>query len=124
MQQGTTLLSEKRKPIEEFLPDVSSSQRPRKKRRHTEPAEANYHCQTCGKYFSRVWNYNAHRETHDPHRQKPHVCQAVNCGKAFVRRTDLTRHIQCVHAKEKKFRCSLCNNCFARKDTLRRYEHN
>ena len=76
--------------------DLSCRMAQRKKRRLTEPGEANYHCQTCGKYFSRIWNYNAHRETHDPTRPKPHICQIASCQKAFVRRTDLTRHIQCV----------------------------
>lgn len=76
--------------------DLSCRLAQRKKRRLTEPGEANYHCQTCGKYFSRIWNYNAHRETHDPTRPKPHICQIASCQKAFVRRTDLTRHIQCV----------------------------
>ncbi|KAI5806707.1 hypothetical protein DFH27DRAFT_523633 [Peziza echinospora] len=101
-----------------LFPDLQQQQR--KKRRLTEPAEANYHCGLCGKYFSRVWNYNAHRETHDPSRAKPHACRADGCGKAFVRRTDLARHVQCVHEKDKKFKCALCNNRFARKDTLRR----
>jgi predicted RNA-binding Zn-ribbon protein involved in translation (DUF1610 family) len=97
-----------------------SSPRPRKKRHLTEASEATYTCDTCGKYFSRIWNYNAHQDTHNPHRPRPHSCPHQNCGKAFVRRTDLTRHMQCVHAKDKKFRCELCGGNFARKDTLRR----
>ena len=139
LQEHTPPLESNKRSLGGLFPDVSGGQMQRKKRRLTEPAEANYHCSICGKYFSRVWNYNAHRETHDPSRPKPHICQAEGCGKAFVRRTDLTRHIQCVcflsfygvcnslltfiqvHAKDKKFQCSLCNNRFARKDTLRRY---
>ncbi|CAZ85717.1 unnamed protein product [Tuber melanosporum] len=101
---------------------TSGVSRVRKKRHLTEPSEANFHCTKCGKYFSRIWNYNAHLETHNPHRPRPHVCPVDDCKKAFVRRTDLTRHQQCVHAKDKKFRCELCNNMFARKDTLRRHE--
>ena len=96
MQQAQPIIGVKRKAMGSLFPDVSGRQAQRKKRRLTEPAEANYHCQTCGKYFSRVWNYNAHRETHDPSRPKPHVCNHPNCEKAFVRRTDLTRHVQCV----------------------------
>ncbi|KAL7275304.1 hypothetical protein RUND412_001747 [Rhizina undulata] len=103
-------------------PPPSAAARVRKKRHLTQPSEANYHCQKCGKYFSRIWNFNAHRETHDPDRPRPHACPVPECGKAFVRRTDLTRHQQCVHAKDKKFRCELCSNMFARKDTLRRHE--
>ena len=76
--------------------DLSFRLAQRRKRRLTEPGDANYHCQTCGKYFSRIWNYNAHRETHDPTRPKPHICQIASCQRAFVRLTDLRRHIQCV----------------------------
>lgn len=101
-------------------PAPSGAPRDRKKRRLTNPSEANFHCDKCGKYFSRIWNYNAHLETHDPDRPRPHICRVEECKKAFVRRTDLTRHQACVHAKEKKFRCELCSNTFARKDTLRR----
>ncbi|KAI5795610.1 hypothetical protein EDC01DRAFT_652911 [Geopyxis carbonaria] len=100
----------------------SGSTLPRKKRTLTGPNEANFNCKQCGKYFSRIWNYNAHQETHDPDRPRPHICPAQDCDKAFVRRTDLTRHTQCVHIKDKKFRCELCGNMFARKDTLRRHE--
>ncbi|KAF8435564.1 hypothetical protein BGX38DRAFT_123711 [Terfezia claveryi] len=122
MQEAQPITGGKKKIMGGLFPDVSVGQSHRKKRRLTEPSEANYHCQICGKYFSRVWNYNAHRETHDPSRPKPHICTQPNCEKAFVRRTDLTRHVQCVHAKDKKYRCSMCNNRFARKDTLRRHE--
>jgi uncharacterized Zn-finger protein len=92
----------------------------RKKRHLTEPAEAKYECKECGKFFSRVWNYNAHLDTHRLDRPRPHVCPEKDCGKAFVRRTDLTRHTQCVHQREKRYSCGLCNSMFARKDTLRR----
>jgi hypothetical protein len=79
-----------------FHSSPSAPNRIRKKRHLTEPSEANFHCGKCGKYFSRIWNYNAHLETHDPHRPRPHVCLVDDCKKAFVRRTDLTRHQQCV----------------------------
>lgn len=88
----------------------------------TQPSEANFRCAQCGKHFSRVWNYTAHLDTHDPNRARPHVCTARGCGKAFVRRTDLARHTQCVHARDKRFCCPLCHSKFARKDTLRRHE--
>jgi len=97
-----------------------SSSRPRKKRHLTDASEATWTCEKCGKFFSRIWNYNAHLETHNPDRPKPHACPYQDCEKAFVRRTDLTRHTQCVHSKDKKFKCDLCGNTFARKDTLRR----
>ncbi|KAA8899394.1 hypothetical protein FN846DRAFT_782322 [Sphaerosporella brunnea] len=109
-------LPEEDSHIPELLP------KSRKKRHLTDASEATYTCETCGKYFSRIWNYNAHQDTHNPNRPRPHACRHQNCGKAFVRRTDLTRHTQCVHAKDKRFRCELCGGNFARKDTLRRHE--
>jgi hypothetical protein len=130
----------KRERADNYLPYTSSAQqqqhhypmatpqstlppeRSRRKRHLTDPGEATHHCEKCGKCFSRVWNYNAHQETHDPDRPRPHTCPYHGCDRAFVRRTDLTRHTQCVHDKDKKFRCSLCHNLFARKDTLRRHE--
>lgn len=80
----------------EGSPAPSGAPRDRKKRRLTDPSEANFNCDKCGKYFSRIWNYNAHLETHDPDRPRPHVCRVEDCKKAFVRRTDLTRHQACV----------------------------
>jgi len=95
IQQAQPILGERRATMGGLFPDVLG-QVQRKKRRLTKPDEAKYRCQTCGKCFSRVWNYNAHRETHNPGRPKPHTCTVPNCEKSFVRRTDLTRHVQCV----------------------------
>ncbi|RPA88042.1 hypothetical protein BJ508DRAFT_371520 [Ascobolus immersus RN42] len=100
----------------------SSRGQPRRKRQLTTREEANYKCLQCGKYFSRVWNFNAHKNTHDPNRAKPHHCGIDGCEKRFVRRTDLVRHTSCVHQRVKKWACGLCGNKFARKDTLRRHE--
>jgi hypothetical protein len=88
----------------------------------TGPENANHQCQICKKLFSKLWNYKAHQLTHDVNREKPHLCESEGCGKRFVRKTDLLRHRQCVHAKEKNYQCDLCGNRFARKDTLRRHE--
>lgn len=101
------------------FPAIRAGQ-PRRKRQLTTREDANYRCELCGKYFSRVWNYNAHKNTHDPNRAKPHTCGIDGCEKRFVRRTDLVRHTSCVHQRVKKWACSLCGNKFARKDTLRR----
>lgn len=93
-----------------------------KTRKVTTKEEANFQCEVkgCGKYFSRSYNYKAHMETHDEKRAYPFPCGVGECNKRFVRKTDLQRHHQSVHMKEKNHKCDYCNRLFARKDTLRR----
>lgn len=62
------------------------------KRGYTTHANSTCHCEKCGKLFQRSYNLKAHMDTHDPHRQQPHVCQYPSCKRRFVRRTDLIRH--------------------------------
>lgn len=101
----------------------SSIARTRTSRQTTKPEDANYQCKVkgCGKLFSRSYNFKAHMETHDSSRVYPFPCPLQDCSKKFVRKTDLQRHHQSVHMKERNFRCDLCSRHFARKDTLRRY---
>lgn len=97
--------------------------RTRTPRKMTTREDANYQCKAkgCGKLFSRSYNYKAHMETHDSSRVYPFPCPLPDCSKKFVRKTDLQRHHQSVHMKERNFRCDFCSRYFARKDTLRRY---
>jgi uncharacterized Zn-finger protein len=97
--------------------------RTRTPRKMTTRDEANYQCKAkgCGKLFSRSYNFKAHMETHDSSRVYPFPCPLPDCNKKFVRKTDLQRHHQSVHMKERNFRCDFCSRYFARKDTLRRY---
>ncbi|RKU42905.1 hypothetical protein DL546_001479 [Coniochaeta pulveracea] len=98
--------------------------RPRRApRRLTRPEEANFRCEVkgCNKLFSRSYNYKAHMETHDEKRQYPFPCTVADCTKKFVRKTDLQRHHQSVHLKERSHKCDYCGRLFARKDTLRRH---
>ncbi|UNI16238.1 hypothetical protein JDV02_002694 [Purpureocillium takamizusanense] len=92
-------------------------------RKHTTKDEANFQCtvEGCGKFFSRSYNYKSHLETHDEQREYPFPCLVSGCHKKFVRKTDLQRHHQSVHAKERNYRCDYCGRLFARKDTLRRH---
>ncbi|KAL0940818.1 epithelial zinc-finger EZF protein [Colletotrichum truncatum] len=95
----------------------------RASRRMTTAADANYQCEVkgCGKLFSRSYNYKAHLETHDEKREYPFPCPVADCNKKFVRKTDLQRHNQSVHMKERNHKCDYCSRLFARKDTLRRH---
>ncbi|KAL8413863.1 hypothetical protein RB594_005196 [Gaeumannomyces avenae] len=97
------------------------AQRPRVRKRLTTKEEANFQCEVkgCEKLFSRSYNFKAHMETHDSNREYPFPCG--ECSKKFVRKTDLQRHHQSVHMKERNHKCDFCGRLFARKDTLRRH---
>lgn len=100
---------------------TAAHRRQTRNRRHTDPAHAAFLCELCPKKgFARKYNYNQHMLTHAPMRRKDHVCLYTNCGKQFVRKTDLVRHRASVHEKQKPWPCSKCSSVFARKDTLRR----
>jgi hypothetical protein len=100
----------------------NSVARTRQPRRLTTKEEANFQCTVkgCGKLFGRSYNYKAHMETHDTTREYPFPCTQPDCDKKFVRKTDLQRHHQSVHMKQRNFKCDYCSRLFARKDTLRR----
>ena len=102
---------------------LSTVARTRMPRKMTTREDANYQCKVkgCGKLFSRSYNFKAHMETHDASRSYPFPCPLSECNKKFVRKTDLQRHHQSVHMKERNFQCNFCSRYFARKDTLRRY---
>ena len=101
----------------------SAVARTRQPRRLTTKEDANFQCHVkgCGKLFGRSYNYKAHMETHDSTREYPFPCPMKECTKKFVRKTDLQRHHQSVHMKQRNYRCDYCSRHFARKDTLRRY---
>lgn len=92
-------------------------------RKLTTEEDANFQCHVkgCGKLFGRSYNFKAHMETHDASREYPFPCPLKDCNKKFVRKTDLQRHHQSVHMKQRNHRCDYCSRYFARKDTLRRY---
>ncbi|KAH8816279.1 hypothetical protein F5884DRAFT_216360 [Xylogone sp. PMI_703] len=101
----------------------STIARTRPPRKLTTKEEANFQCQVngCGKLFSRSYNFKAHMETHDASREYPFPCPIEDCTKKFVRKTDLQRHHQSVHMKQRNHKCDYCGRYFARKDTLRRH---
>lgn len=100
-----------------------NSEHPRRApRKLTTKEEANFQCDVrgCGKFFSRSYNFKAHMETHRERREYPFPCRHDDCKKKFVRKTDLQRHHQSVHMKERNHECNYCGRMFARRDTLKR----
>jgi DNA-directed RNA polymerase subunit RPC12/RpoP len=99
---------------------TSSTKRAKgRKRRHTDPANDPHRCPHCpSKTFARKYNFDQHMLTHLPDRTKEHPCRYADCGRGFVRKTDLLRHVQSVHEKSRPYQCTRCSKTFARKDTL------
>jgi hypothetical protein len=75
---------------------AGASKRTRIRRNPTTPQNAQYACHICNKLFQRSYNHKAHLATHDEYREYPHKCPYPGCIRAFVRKTDLTRHGQSV----------------------------
>ena len=101
----TYLGSSSSSDVGDFKPDISRPDRrrayssadileARRKRGYTSPENAVCSCKICGKLFQRSYNLKAHMETHDPDRDHPHICEYAGCGRSFVRRTDLIRHVK------------------------------
>lgn len=122
--QPSTMLSIRQRS--NGLPRPHDGERPRRPpRKLTTKEEANFQCDVkgCGKFFSRSYNFKAHMETHREKRDYPFPCQVGDCTKKFVRKTDLQRHNQSVHMKERNHGCDYCGRMFARRDTLKRYAY-
>lgn len=68
----------------------------RRRRSRVAPSDAKYTCPECGRKFIQNSGYINHVKTHDPDRPKEAQCNYGSCTRAFVRQTDLHRHIQSV----------------------------
>lgn len=67
-----------------------------------------FSCRLCGKSFTDTKALKRHGRVH--RNGKIHVCQ--KCGKAFVYKFSLTKHLQMVHRRIKPFVCQICNKSF------------
>lgn len=67
-----------------------------------------FSCQLCGKIFADTKALKRHDRVH--RNGKIHVCQ--KCGKAFVYKFSLTKHLEMVHRRIKPFVCQICSKSF------------
>merc|ERR1712142_186686 len=63
-----------------------------------------FECTTCGRKFSHKETLRSHMLTHNG--VKTHVCP--QCGKSFLRSSQLTAHIRIRHKNEKNHACPHC----------------
>ncbi|KAG0229088.1 hypothetical protein BGW42_001809 [Actinomortierella wolfii] len=78
-------------------------------------------CSICGRAFSRLFNLNTHKITHDRAKARQFSCTEPGCKKAFTRKNDLQRHQITIHGVTHRFDCRDCKRPFARRDTLQRH---
>jgi hypothetical protein len=99
---------------------MASDRTSTKGRRYSANSERRYFCSVCNRACDKKYNLREHEKIHDPTRVSQFLCPRPGCGKRLGRKTDVKRHIQSVHEKEKKFACDKCFKRFDRKDTLSR----
>lgn len=51
--------------------------------------------------------------------KKPHQCS--DCGRAFVSKASLERHIRALHCLESPYKCDECGKCFKVKENLQKH---
>lgn len=52
-------------------------------------------------------------------KRKAAVCDI--CGKMFVSKGNMNKHVKAVHNKVRPFKCDICGTCFSFRDVLRRH---
>lgn len=67
-----------------------------------------FSCRLCGKIFPDTKALKRHDRVH--RNGKIHVCQ--KCGKAFVYKFSLSKHLEMVHRRIKPFVCQICSKSF------------
>ncbi|KAG8913895.1 hypothetical protein FRC00_001319, partial [Tulasnella sp. 408] len=106
--------------------DTSSTSSPQSSSPSSPSADGvDYVCEDCGVSYSRAPDLRRHKASVHGDRasgekvydERPFVCEAPFCGKAFHDSATLARHRR-THSTEHKFECDFCGRRFKRKDNL------
>ncbi|KAJ2244916.1 hypothetical protein GGI13_006037, partial [Coemansia sp. RSA 455] len=86
-----------------------------------EPAKKRlFYCDICNHGFSRQYNLDKHKLTHDPKSKDARPFSCSHCTRTFTRKHDLLRH-QVLHDASDAIKCTKCSRAFARQDVLERH---
>ena len=90
-----------------------------KRHMETHTGEYRYRCDICGAGFSYSAKYQEHIDRH--HELKAHIC--VNCGRGFIRKSDLDFHMSICGAKSRQVACPVCNKLFKHAKYMRAHQN-
>ena len=79
-------------------------------------------CIPCKRHFYLVEDYDKHLKTyHDTKSREDHLETCKYCGKKFLNRSKLNRHIRCVHTAHRYYVCPSCPESFKLMEQLTRH---
>ncbi|PWY89817.1 C2H2 finger domain protein Ezf [Aspergillus heteromorphus CBS 117.55] len=84
------------------------------------PSASGLVCTVCGLRFTRRSNCREHVKRHNPRYRRTYPCAI--CGQVCGRKTDLKRHVDCIHYRVRNFGCDQCGQLYTRQDTLSRHK--
>ncbi|XP_022710559.1 zinc finger protein 16-like [Varroa jacobsoni] len=80
-------------------------------------AQKPFQCKLCTATFNRLGNYTRHQKIHTVRSEEDERFHCDECGKSFIQRCDLTRHLH-VHAGTEPHRCDICGKGYIRHSDL------
>ncbi|KAG0051460.1 hypothetical protein BGZ83_003745 [Gryganskiella cystojenkinii] len=85
------------------------------------PYQHPFACDTCNQVFQQRYNLNVHRMIHTGAR--PYLCPYPYCDDDFIRKSDMTRHLDTIHTGEKRHKCKMgCGEMFGRTDQRSKHQ--
>lgn len=76
-------------------------------------------CSQCGKKYGERFHLNEHIRA--KHMDVAYICYIPSCRARFVKKSDLTRHINGMHLGVSRCKCRFCDKKFSRADSLARH---
>ncbi|KAI8774582.1 zinc finger protein 616 isoform X1 [Biomphalaria glabrata] len=76
-----------------------------------------YQCDLCIAKFTRLGNFTRHRKIHNLHSESQPLFKCETCGREFLQRCDLKRHML-IHTKQEPHRCDQCGKGYIRRSDL------